>query len=158
MTVNLYKTSSDPRMLSKALTAVGSYACKPYRDASVTTPQILLRVDSAALSGINYMYIPDFGRYYWVTDVTFLTGGRAVVSGSVDVLMTYAAGIRGLGVNIDRAQGQTENYIPDTSQGFTNSSETTVYKSADPLLYAETSTCWMVLGVIGKPTATPSSS
>lgn len=158
MTVNLYKTSSDPRMLNKSLAGVGTYDCKPYQDASVTAPQILLRVNSADLAGVNYMYIPDFCRYYWVTDVTFMTGGRAVVSGSVDVLMTYAAGIRGLGVNIDRAQGLTENYIPDTSQGFTNSSETTVYKSDGPLLYAETSTCWMVLGVIGKPTATPSSS
>ncbi len=152
MTVELYKTSSDPRMLNKALTGAGSYNCKPYRDASVTTPQILLRVNNADLAGVNYMYIPDFGRYYWVTDVTFLTGGRAIVSGSVDVLQTYAAGIRGLRVNIDRAQGQTENYIPDTSQGFTNSSETHVLKSAGTLLAAETSTCWMVLGVIGRST------
>lgn len=156
MTVNLYRTSSDPRMLSKALTDAGSYNCKPYRDASVTTPQIILRVNSADLAGVNYMYIPDFGRYYWVTDVTFLTGGRAVVSGTVDVLMTYAGGIRGLRVNIDRAQGQTENYIPDTSQGFTNSAETTVLKSDGTLISEETSTCWMVLGVIGR--STPASS
>ena len=156
MTVNLYRTSSDPRMLSKALTGAGSYDCKPYQNASVTTPQIILRVNSSDLAGVNYMYIPDFGRYYWVTDVTFMTGGRAVVSGTVDVLMTYAAGIRGLRVNIDRAQGQTENYIPDTSQGFTNSSETHVLKSDGTLLAAETGTCWMVLGVIGR--SSPASS
>ena len=67
----------------------------------------------------NYMYIPDFGRYYYISDIIADTGGAAIVTGEVDVLMTYAAAIKQAPAVVVRSTSSTNTgsqkstWIPD---------------------------------------------
>lgn len=64
-------------------------------NTSVITPQIMLIFPGGQLSpsSYNYAYIPDFGRYYFVTDVTF-SQNRVIYSLQCDVLASFWATLK----------------------------------------------------------------
>lgn len=94
MTVNFYTTSSDTRMLTKDLgTAYVVKNCEPTHDCSVLTPKLILRYTSDLMSK-NYAHIADFGnRYYYITNIDVVPGGKMIIDLSIDVLQTYSASI-----------------------------------------------------------------
>lgn len=59
-----------------------------------------------------YMYVPNWNRYYFITDVTF-NDGMYEVAGTIDVLGTYKTEIGATSCNIIYATGSTKN-IADT--------------------------------------------
>lgn len=105
MTVTLYKCSDDPRTLSKNLTDEKSKTeCTIYGDCSILAPTILLRYDATIIHH-NYMYIADWGRYYFIDNITVSNGKQMVISGSVDVLQTYKESIKTCKGNCIRNEG-----------------------------------------------------
>ena len=44
--------------------------------------------DIERVTNANYMYIPEFGRYYYITDIVVLKTHEFMISASVDVLMS----------------------------------------------------------------------
>lgn len=63
-------------------------------ESSIINPKILIRLDDVGdLKNCNYMSIPEFGRKYFVTDITSVRHNMVEVSGHVDVLETYATEI-----------------------------------------------------------------
>jgi hypothetical protein len=60
-------------------------------DCNVLKPSIIM---PAIPDTFNYMYIPDFGRYYFITEQTSLRNGLVILSGRVDVLYAYYEGIK----------------------------------------------------------------
>lgn len=42
----------------------------------------------------NYAYIPDFGGYYWISDITIVREGLTQITMNRDPLTTFAAGVR----------------------------------------------------------------
>lgn len=116
MQITIYNNASDNRVVSKSLTAVKTLAAEMYENCSVTDPVILAAYDSALFTA-NYMYIPLFGRYYYIKDIQALNGRQVLIMGHVDVLMTYAAQIKSLTGIIDKntGTGSTSMYINDGS-------------------------------------------
>ena len=45
---------------------------------------------------VNYIYVSDFWRYYFVSDVVHMTADRIEIHCSVDVLATYKSQIGGI--------------------------------------------------------------
>lgn len=116
--VNLYTNTDDKRVIDKTLTQLYTANASIITPSSVMTPQ--LRV--AWMTGLptaNYMYIPAFNRYYYITDITADTGGAAIISGKVDVLMSYSAAIKSLSAVVVRSTSSTNTgsqkstWIPD---------------------------------------------
>ena len=112
--VSLGTNNSDDRELTKDITwaAVGDPAsteidCDVYNPVDRLNPIILLSKDKVDLTNINYMYIPEFGRYYFITNIIGASGNRAEVHGHVDVLMSFDAQIRESHVIAERS---TSNY------------------------------------------------
>ena len=104
MTVTLYKTSDDRRVVTKALTSIASnITIIPKEQLDILTPRIRLAWNSAYLAA-NYMYISDLGRYYFISDMLLNTGHNIDIIGNVDVLMSYAAQIRALDATIIRSE------------------------------------------------------
>lgn len=90
--VTLYNCSDDRRVVNKTLSAARILQCTFLASSSVIKPQLRLSwVD--AMPTYNYMYIPAFGRYYFIDDIVADTGGAAIISASVDVLMSYQAAL-----------------------------------------------------------------
>lgn len=66
--------------------------------SSIITPTILIRQtsdmtignESQPLSKCNYMFINNFNRYYYITDIISVRNSAVEIHGRVDVLKTYA--------------------------------------------------------------------
>lgn len=114
MIIRLYKTNSDPNDVDKVLSAEINIEVELKGECSITRPQLLIcKSENNFYAGYNYLYIPDFKRYYYIDSITLLPGGYIVLSASVDVLMSYRSQIRGLNCLIERQEYIYNPYIAD---------------------------------------------
>lgn len=111
--VTLYNTSSDPRTLSKTLTAIATANVDIMDNNNVSKP-ILVFDNPQNYRGINYVFIPHFNRYYFAY-VEIVSGQLCNIHCNVDVLMSYVAGIRDTKVLLDRTaqKGKYNLYFAD---------------------------------------------
>lgn len=65
----------------------------------------------------NYMYIEEFGRYYFIDDIASVRTGLWTISASVDVLMSFKKDILESRVIIDKAENEFDAnlYLDDGS-------------------------------------------
>lgn len=109
-TINLYKTSSENNRIVKELGSATSFSGELKTQTSVISPNIL--IEATNLSGFNYAYIQEFGRYYYITDITSVRTNLWQVSMKCDVLMTYSTQIKSLRPIIEREEiGQSSGLI-----------------------------------------------
>ena len=113
ITVKLGYTTSEKIALSKNFEQVLSLSGSLINDTDILNPSIRLNCSAETLAGCNYMKIGDFNRNYFITAIVALTNGTCMVSGHVDVLSTYASGIRGNSAVIARQESQYNLYLPD---------------------------------------------
>ena len=113
VTVTLYTNSSDPKYLSKSLTTVvSSVTCQVKEPCDILSPQLILTY-AAARKPVNYVYISDWGRYYFCR-AEAEAGGRWILHCNVDTLTTYAAAIKNCsGVVIRSESIGKPTQIPD---------------------------------------------
>ena len=95
MTISLYSTGDNPKTVTKTLAAISSVQGRATQPCNILRPELILSGDSAVNAiNANYVYVPDFGRYYFVKDHTTDTAARIILSCEVDPLMSWDAGIR----------------------------------------------------------------
>lgn len=122
MVAKIYKTKSAPNVVNKALTEVVAFEEVIFKeDTSLLNPTIIINGVSNASSytiedigNSNYFSIPKVNRYYFITDITMMSGGRVAITGKVDVLMSFKADILGSTQLIVRQEKKTNNYLIDT--------------------------------------------
>ena len=113
MVINIYNTSDDKRVKDKTLTAVMENAtCQLVEGCSALDPVVKLSMNAAVLTA-NYMYIPYFGRYYYINNIEVIEGNILRISGHVDVLMTYSSQLNGCYINSRKNQNNYDMYLPD---------------------------------------------
>lgn len=111
--LNIYLTKSERTALTKTLEEKIELT-GTLRDASnVLNPSIEIQASAATLAARNYFEIPEFGRKYFITEITSTGYGRVIVSGHVDVLSTYANDIKKLNAVIARQENRYNLYIDD---------------------------------------------
>lgn len=90
LTVEFYKTQSNPTMIEKNLGRVlVSTSCYPYNDFNVINPTFILAYESDVdYRSFNYFRINQWDRYYFITGLSY-DSGKVLLAGSEDVLMTY---------------------------------------------------------------------
>lgn len=86
MNILLYKTTNANNDLNKTISdkveLVGAL-----RDASsIIAPSILIQSNPI---GYNYAYIPEFGRYYYIKNITAFRKDAYIVDLKCDVLMSF---------------------------------------------------------------------
>lgn len=110
MTITLYNVSESPNCLTKTLSSGVQRTAAPVEPCDFLTPTFI--IDSAN-KGYNYCVAGEpLNRAYFINNTSLLTGQRAVISCTVDVLGTYAADIKkcvGLCLRTETAP----TYIPD---------------------------------------------
>lgn len=111
MTIKLYKNYSDNNVLDKSITQVGSDITGTLReDCSVINP--VIAIEGLTDLTVNYAYITEFGRYYFINNIV-CKGKLYELQMHVDVLKTYASGIRGNNAVIARQQNEYNLYLQD---------------------------------------------
>ena len=94
--LSLQKNLSPPNKVDKDITDV-AYATGTIKSpTSIIDPVFIIdtAMSSSMISNINYVYSPDLGRYYYVTNIISTTDKLWEIHCHVDVLMTYKNGIR----------------------------------------------------------------
>lgn len=114
MTVTFYNVSAAPNVLDKELgTGTVISTCQPVEPCDYLNPTFIMD-KSTTTAGANYCQIGEpINRYYFITDTQLLTGNRVLVSCAVDVLKTYAAGIKNCYGTFTRSEHPATRYIHD---------------------------------------------
>lgn len=111
MKVILYKNLSEPERMDKTLEEVKETNCDLLEGCSMVDPTLILQSNTPILA--NYAYIPDFGRYYFITDNTNEQGKIWSLKMHCDVISTYKQAIRNCEATLDRQEYQYNMYISD---------------------------------------------
>lgn len=110
MDLTLYVNVSEKNKLTKSLTNELHLTGNLRNESSVTDPVILLQVDNPTT--YNYVYIPQFNRYYFITDMVSVRTGLWQLKLHVDVLMSFNTQIGELRVVLsDTEKEGATNYI-----------------------------------------------
>lgn len=111
MEMKLYNFSGDRRQLNKYLNHVADVTIIAItNDTNILRPSIIINTRAF---NFNYVYIPNFGRYYYVDNIKLLGGERIGVDCSVDVLMSHRAAIGSTQILADRSSSNSNPYIVD---------------------------------------------
>lgn len=87
MKILLYKTTSPNNHIDKSLSSYIEITGNLRKECSVNNPIILIEEEN--LSKYNYMFIEEFGRYYYINKITSIRTNLWEIEAHVDVLMTY---------------------------------------------------------------------
>lgn len=113
MTVNFYKNSSPVNYITKNITSNGSsIECELKDNCNIMEP-IIEVIGTNALSS-NYMWIPLFNRYYFITEITTTIYNTLIIKGRVDVLMSFKTDILNSYGIIARNEQMYNRYIADS--------------------------------------------
>lgn len=92
MNVALCNNSSEKNEINKVISNGTTFSCTLRSKTSISDPTIVLEYNGN-LSGYNYCYIHDFGRYYYITDIVSVRYNLWMIKCHVDVLMSFRQSI-----------------------------------------------------------------
>ena len=111
MRIILYQNTSPANVVSKNPTQVGVLDGVLRAPTSIINP--VINLEYANPSSFNYMYIQEFGRYYFVNGVSVESDKLIAVSAHVDVLMSYATAILNFDAVVKRNENKFNLYLDD---------------------------------------------
>lgn len=128
-TCTLYTMTGDPHSFNKSLSSLGDFSCDFKNIIDVETPEVYVAA-GATYDQANYMYIPEFGRYYYAK-ARAGTGNVITFECESDPLMSFKDQILSCPAVISRNPWHFDLYLPDpklpiearTASGIINFSE-----------------------------------
>lgn len=87
MQIEFYTTTDNPRTVNKTLNLDKTLDIVFRQAVDEQEPVIIM--NKSNLSTSNYVYIPDFKRYYFISNVDNVTATLVRVQLTTDLLMTY---------------------------------------------------------------------
>lgn len=113
MKIILYKNTSPKKKIVKNLTIKKELEGNLLNECSIVNPSITLEIDN--LSQYNYMYIPVFHRYYFITNSTVIQNKIWKVDAHTDVLMSSKDDLLKNQCVVEKAENGGSNYVDDGS-------------------------------------------
>ena len=114
MQITLYKCSSETNQVDKTLTNATILNGSLKQGASVVNPVIFIEHENP--TGFNMVNIPDFNRFYFISDIVNKRDNLWELHLTVDVLMSYKTQIKNLNVIVERAENEEDTFIDDGSR------------------------------------------
>lgn len=93
MNITLYKITDATNKLEKTLENGIIISGTLRAQTSIINPKFKLGFDCSAY---NYIYVPAFNRYYFITNITTINNNIWEIECAIDVLMTYKDNIKSL--------------------------------------------------------------
>lgn len=112
MNIILYNNLSNNDVINKNITSVQEIQGNLKGDCSMLNPSFSLAISNI---DFNYLYVPEFKRYYFVTDKVYNINGLIDVNCEVDVLYTYKDMILKSEAIVTRATNKANVYLPDSN-------------------------------------------
>lgn len=123
ITIQLYVNNSEDYAMNKSLSGQQNFTnCIIKDNCSVIDPTIVITT-SVDLTQYNYMYIPDFHRFYFIKQISVFPNGMYHILAHVDVLYTYRQSILGCNVIVSRNESKYNRYLDDPEFKILNSSD-----------------------------------
>ena len=107
MDIELYRCKSPKNKLNKTLEKTLTVSATIY-EYEQNRNRLSFRFTVSDVGEFNYIYIPDYNRYYFVESVSLSENGVNVYECECDYLMTYKALINQLSV---KCKGSTKKFI-----------------------------------------------
>lgn len=112
MKATFYSSSAEKNRLDKTnyLSGATEVDILLKENCGMLTPVLII---SASVADKNYLYIPLFERYYFITNITRLDNNRVEISCKCDVLMSHKEDILKLKVIATRSSNKYNQYLTD---------------------------------------------
>lgn len=124
MTFQFGTNSSANETLHKTVSLGSDISCIVKDPIDILSPYLIVKDTEVNLTD-NYAKCTDTNRYYFI-EVEDLPGGRRGIQCTVDPLMSFAAGIDALEVNVERYEGASESDIYDSGVCLTARNEVVI--------------------------------
>lgn len=124
MTFQFGTNSSANETIHKTVSLGSDISCIVKDPIDTLSPYLIVKDTEVNLTD-NYARCSDTNRYYFII-VEDLPGGRRGIQCTVDPLMSFAAGIDALEVNVERYEGSSESDIYDTGVCLTARNEVVI--------------------------------
>ena len=118
MYITFYKSSAENIRVDKSNYITGAYAIEGSlrENTSILDPIILVQHTNFPAYYYNYLYISEFKRYYFITDITSVRNDLWQLTCHVDVLFTWRGSLANQLAVVDKSQTDNANlYIDDGS-------------------------------------------
>lgn len=115
MHITFYTTDSEPEKVDKTLGTPLALTGALRNESNVVNPRILVEEDAETLADKNYAYIPEFDRYYFISDIISVRNHVCMVIMRVDVLMSFKSQIRANYAFLEKQNTNGNRYINDGS-------------------------------------------
>lgn len=113
MNVKFYTNKSADNVVTKDIIEIASFDGYLREGCSVVDPVIKFEnFNRALVNQLNYVMIPQFGRYYFVRDIRF-EGNLTVITMHVDVVSSWQTQLKSLNAIISRQEKKHNLYLQD---------------------------------------------
>lgn len=89
MIIKLQQNMSDENYFNKTINDVFTKTGSLKDKSSIIDPIILFEGDVSDFANVNYMTIQEFGRSYYIRDITSIRSNLVQITGHVDVLVSF---------------------------------------------------------------------
>lgn len=111
----LQTNNSEPNRVTKSVSDIMTLSGVLKEETSIIDPVIKIECDLATVTGCNYLSIPAFGRSYFVNNIRSVRNGLVEFSCHVDVLSSFADGIKANSAIVKRQENSWNLYLNDGS-------------------------------------------
>lgn len=130
MNITIYNNQSDKRTLSKYLTSIAALnAVQATEDVNMLNPSFTFNYSSSYLNA-NYVYVQEWGRYYFITNRTCQIGDHITIECQIDPLMSFKNAILNADVIAERSSSHFDNYMVDNTIADSGKIKTIIRKGA----------------------------
>lgn len=116
MVIEIGYTPDEIEKVDKDFTIVESVNAQIKDDTAIVNPTFIIKSFNG-VKNINYIHASTFGRYYFVKEISAMTGDRIALQCKCDVLMSFKNAIRNCTAIIDKQENTnlSSKYIDDGS-------------------------------------------
>lgn len=112
MNLQLYNNKSEQVVINKTIEAVGSPISGVFHaETGIMNPSFEIRSDDTPAA--NYCFVPEIGRYYFITNISSIRNGLWLIECHEDVLETYKLDILAQKAIVSRSENKWNIYGSD---------------------------------------------
>lgn len=112
MQIILYNNASEPNTINKTISNALTLSGALLEESSIYNPKFRI-CSNSDLSQYNYCYIPEFARYYFISEIVIERNGIYNISTKCDVLESFKEKILELEGVIGRQENEFNLYFSD---------------------------------------------
>ena len=98
MEINLFRCTAENERVDKTSFITSRFVMNGTlrSESSIINPVITIEKSNPAIQHYNYMYIPEFKRWYYINDIVSVRNNLWEIHAHVDVLYTWGADIKSM--------------------------------------------------------------